>query len=265
MSENQTYAEEMETEGKAGEVNLGGVRVSEIRADELEHRLTEVFGRGEGLILYANAQTYCLTVRHEWLMALNKSASIVFADGYGVLWAAKLMGVPLSDKIALTNHEKAISRAAINSEKKLFLLGGEPGISSLAAEKLRELFPELEIAGTHHGFFDKEGASNDGVIRMIRESGAGVLVVGFGSPLQEEWYKKNLNNLQDIVCIMGGNCLTYWAGKDKKPPVIMQKNGLAWLYRCFRQPGRMLPRYLRIIPEFILRILILKFRNQKQG
>jgi UDP-N-acetyl-D-mannosaminuronic acid transferase (WecB/TagA/CpsF family) len=78
----------------------------------------------------------------------------------------------------------------LNTRKSLFLLGGREGVAHIAAEKLVAEVPNLQIAGTHHGYFLSDAKTETKLINEIVSTGAGVIVLGFGSPLQEEWFLK---------------------------------------------------------------------------
>lgn len=249
------------------EIQIGDYKVSDVQLDAITDTFVNFISANKpGVLIYANAQTYNLALKNRWLLDLNKDSKLVLADGYGMVWAAKVLGIKPPRLVTLTYQDKAIATACTIEKKRLFLLGGVEGVANEAANTLLKHEPNLEISGTHHGYFSKSGAESDAIIEYIRSSGTNVLIVGFGSPLQEQWYLDNKEELSDIACIMGGNCLTYWAGYDTKPPGFMTRNGLAWLYRCYKHPLRYGPRYLVVIPEFVCRIFWHKiFKRRSKG
>lgn len=242
---------------------IGSFRVSNIRSNDIYRAFEQVISTSStSYVLYANAHTYLLTQSNDWLLALNKDAQLVLADGYGVVWACRLLTKKEPALVTLTYQNDLIAEACIAAQKSIYLLGGMPGIATSAAENLKERHPQLQIAGCRHGYFKQDIGKSTEVIEDIRSSGAQVLVLGLGSPLQERWYLDHSSDLEGIVSIMGGNCLSYWAGIDSKPPDFMTRNGLAWLHRTIQHPIRLLPRYLSVIPRFIIRVLILKLKTR---
>lgn len=242
---------------------IGSFRVSNIRSNDIYRAFEQVISTSStSYVLYANAHTYLLTRSNDWLLALNKDAQLVLADGYGVVWACRLLTKKEPALVTLTYQNDLIAEACIAAQKSIYLLGGMPGIATSAAENLKERHPQLLIAGSRHGYFKQDIYKSTEVIEDIRSSGAQVLVLGLGSPLQERWYLDHSSDLEGVVCIMGGNCLSYWAGIDSKPPDFMTRNGLAWLHRTIQHPIRLLPRYLSVIPRFIIHVLILKLKTR---
>lgn len=243
-------------------VFLGDFKVHNVDYQNLGLIFRELMNRPTGAIItYANAHTFCLSKQIPELMDLNRKSDLVLVDGYGMIWAGRTLKRPLSYKLALTNLDLLISECAVEADVGIYFLGAKEGVATLAANKLQAKYPELKIAGTHHGYFDKTDSKI--VLDGIRASGAKVLVVGFGSPIQDRWYLANQNELENIVCILGGQCLEYWAGLEPRPPAFMSRYGLAWLYRTVRHPRRMIPRYIRVIPEFIVRILHLRYKMNR--
>jgi N-acetylglucosaminyldiphosphoundecaprenol N-acetyl-beta-D-mannosaminyltransferase len=243
---------------------IGRYKVSQIDVNNLTDTFTGMFGSGETrLVLYANAHTYLLAHDLPWLMAMNKKADLTLADGYGIVWAADMLGLTKPVLITLTYQDDLISKACIASKKSIYLLGGKSETAKKAAERLQANHPELQISGTHHGYIHTDTETKK-VLAEIKETESRVLVLAMGSPIQEQWYRDNYAKLQGITTIMGGNCLSYWAGEDHKPPDYLTRNGYAWLHRTFQHPIRLLPRYIKVIPRFIVHILTLKWNARKK-
>jgi len=139
----------------------------------------------------------------------------------------------------------------------LFLLGARPGIAEKAAVYLRQQFPDLNVVGAQHGYFDKTPGSveNEAVLEALRAASPDVLIVGFGMPLQERWLMENWNRVEVKVALTAGALLDYLAGEVPRAPRWMTDHGLEWLGRLIIEPRRLWRRYLVGNPLFLWRVL----------
>jgi len=166
------------------------------------------------------------------LAAVN-GADLVLADGIGVVYGAKILGTPLKGRVpGIEFAQRLMGRM---DGKSLFLLGAKPGVAEKAAERLREQYPGLRIAGTHDGYFQEDGP----VVDAIRASGADVVFVCLGAPKQEKWMRKNGDACGAHLLIGLGGCLDVFSGQVQRAPEAFQKLGLEWLHRLLKNPSRM--------------------------
>ena len=200
-----------------------------------------------------NAEIAQMCAEDASLMALLNSADLLLPDGAGVILASKILGAPLKEKIAGIAWAEGLFHSIQSGEgekARIFLLGGKPAVAEAAKEKLLEKYPKLQIVGTHDGYFEKTGEQNDAVIERINESGAELLLVCLGAPMQENWISANKERLPNVRLMAGlGGSLDVWAGNVKRAPRIFIKLNLEWLYRLLKEPrriGRMmkLPKYI---------------------
>ena len=188
--------------------------------------------------------------RNSQYAALINQAHLSLPDGVGILLAAKRSGAPLREKVSGIDFGEALMTAARGKES-VFLLGGKPGVAEVAAARLCERHPRLQICGTHHGYFDKNGDDNLAVLERIRRCRPVYLFVCFGFPLQEEWISRNFAALPDslrVVAGLGGS-LDVWAGNLRRAPRILSKIGMEWAWRMALEPRRLkdLPALARIL------------------
>jgi N-acetylglucosaminyldiphosphoundecaprenol N-acetyl-beta-D-mannosaminyltransferase len=135
---------------------------------------------------------------------------------------------------------------------RLFLLGAAPGVAETAGQRLQELAPGLVIAGTYAG---SPGPSEEyEIIERLRAAQADVLCVAYGAPAQELWIYRNLARLPVAVAMGVGGAFDFITGRQQRAPVRMQKLGLEWLYRLYRQPWRW--RRMLALPHFALKVLL---------
>lgn len=151
-----------------------------------------------------------------------------------------------------------------------FFLGARPGVANKAAARLRESYPDLNIAGVQHGYFDHAPGSpeNEAVVQEINAANPDVLIVGFGMPLQERWIKDNWERLSAKVVIPLGAMLDYLSGDFlsgdiRRGPPIMRNNGFEWLARLLVDPRRLWRRYIFGNPLFLLRVLRQRLSERK--
>jgi len=191
-----------------------------------------------------------------------KSCDIVNIDGMGVVWAARLLGHEVPERVAGVDLFKELVDLASKRKYPVFLLGAREEIVSKVAGLLRNSHPELEIAGYNHGYFwDDEEA----VVDTIRRSGARLLFVAVTSPKKENFINRWKDYLGvDFVMGVGGT-FDVVAGKVKRAPVWMQKAGLEWFYRVIQEPRRMWKRYLVTNCLFASMLLREKLRVVRYG
>lgn len=165
--------------------------------------------------------------------ALNE-ADLVLPDGIGVIYAAKILGRPLTARVPGCDFAAALCTWMSINRKRLFLLGAKSGVAMRAAANLKVAHPHLTICGTHDGYFSQD----EPVIRAIRESRADVVFVCLGAPKQEYWISRYGGQTGASLLIGLGGSLDVFAGTVKRAPERWQKRGLEWLYRLLQQPSR---------------------------
>lgn len=229
-------------------VPLARMRLREV-ADYLERELA-----GEGQVVVTTPDTTALwrARRDPRLRRAYQGAELVTPDGTGIVWASRLWGSPLPERVTGIDLVEELCRRAALQGYRLFLLGAAPGVAEEAKARLEERFPGIRIVGTHHGFF----SDNEGIIALINSCSPDILLVGLGVPRQELWMMENRGRLKAKVLIGVGGSLDVLSGRLPRAPRLLQRLGLEWLYRLLRQPSRA-GRALAI-PPFILRVLLLE-------
>lgn len=192
-----------------------------------------------------------------WFRDFINNAEVVFCDGFGVLYAAKLYGYSLrsENRMCAPDYMEDLALACEDHNLSLFLLAGRPGVVDKSIIKLRAIAPNLRIDG-HHGYFAKYGVENDAVIDKINKFKPDVLYVGFGMPLQERWILDNMSQINTKVFLPLGACLDFYSGTTFRGPRWMTDRGLEWVSRLFTEPRRLWRRYLIGNFVFYYRILL---------
>lgn len=210
------------------------------------------------LIAYANAHTLNLASRSPEYRRVLVNAAVVLNDGAGLSLAGRLYGRPFPENLNGSDLNPEIARLAARRGWPLFLLGARPGVADLAAARLKAGIPGLEIAGTHDGFFER---TDDGAVAgVIKGSGAAVVMVAMGNPLQEEWLAANLVATGARLGVGVGAFFDFTAGEVPRAPGWMNRLGIEWLYRLAQEPRRMWRRYVLGNPGFLARIVAERVR-----
>ena len=215
--------------------------------------------RRPSLIVTANTEIVMTARRDAGLRALLAAASLVVADGVGVVWGSRYLGKPLPARVpGIELAERLLSEAA-RRRWRVYLLGGRPGVAEQAARRLCASYPGLEIAGCAHGYFGP--VDEAGVIAAIRAAAPTVLLAGLGTPRQERWLAQHLMPLGSAVAMGIGGALDVWAGRARRAPRLMQAIGLEWLYRLAHQPRRL--RRQLTIPHFMAIVVAKRARDAR--
>lgn len=187
-----------------------------------------------------------------------RECDIINIDGMGVVWGARMLGYPVPERVAGIDLFYALNKKAEDKGFPVFFLGATEEVANKAAKNMQDRYPNLKIAGHHHGYFwDDEEA----VVREIKASGAKLLFVAITSPKKERFINRWREQL-GVTFVMGvGGTLDIVAGKTERAPKWMQQAGLEWFYRLAQEPGRMWKRYLSTNSRFAWLLLQEKFRR----
>jgi N-acetylglucosaminyldiphosphoundecaprenol N-acetyl-beta-D-mannosaminyltransferase len=214
----------------------------------------ERFLAGPGLhqIATVNPEFVMAAQKDDEFLAVLQQAALCIPDGVGLLWAARILGQPLPERVAGSELVYHLAQLAAEKNHPLFLLGAAPGVAEEAAAVLQKRYPTLIIAGTYAGSPDT--AEDEAIIRQINDSAAELLFVAYGAPQQDKWIARSREKLTTVRVAVGvGGSLDFITGRSIRAPQWMQKLGLEWLHRLSREPWRW--RRMLALPHFALRIL----------
>ncbi len=211
--------------------------------------------------VFVNAHSINMTRKFSTLKDTINSADKVFADGTGIRMAAKRVGEVLLDNVNGTDMLPKLCARAASKGLSIFLLGAEPGVADAMADNLNRRFPTLRIAGTQHGYFNKEGEENALVVDRINASNADIVLVGFGSPIQEAWLENNRNALRVSTVLAVGGLFDFYSGRIPRAPVWMRNAGIEWVWRLLQEPKSKFERYVIGNPLFLWEMFKLRRDN----
>jgi len=189
-------------------------------------------------------------------------ADLLLNDGLGVQIGSRVAGKPLLDNMVGTDLVPEMCEWAAKADISVFLLGGHRGIAERAAEGLRRRVDGVRIAGVHQGYFSE--IEDPIVADKINRSGAGILLVAFGNPLQELWISRNAHRLRCDLCIGVGGLFDHLSGRLRRAPIWLRRMGMEWAFILMFQPHKW-RRYLLGNPLFLFRLLADKLRRGRRA
>jgi N-acetylglucosaminyldiphosphoundecaprenol N-acetyl-beta-D-mannosaminyltransferase len=198
-----------------------------------------------------NAGKYVLMESDAGLHRIVSGCALVNADGMSVVWAGRLLGVPVPERVTGIDLMGELLAEAEARGWPVYFLGATPAVLKRFVEVVRGRFPGLSVAGSHHGYVQDD----EGVVRDIARSGARLLFVGMPSPRKEYFLDEHLPSMGPLLAVGVGGSFDVWAGVTKRAPVWMQRSGLEWLYRFAQEPSRMWRRYLIGNARFLRMVL----------
>lgn len=230
-----------------------GVAFDALTLTEAEERADALLrARKGGYIVTANPEIVLHSRDDAAYAAAVNGADLVLADGVGDLYAARILGTPLPERVAGSDLTPRLLSRLAERGGSVFLYGARPGVAERAGEALRSACPGLRIAGTENGYISDETA----LFTALDKEQPDLLLLGLGVPRQELWMAQNRQRTNAVMIGVGG-LLDVFAGDIPRAPESWQRLGLEWLYRLLREPRR-IKRMIRL-PE----ILLLAARERK--
>ena len=176
------------------------------------------------------------------LREVIRSCALVNADGQSLVWASRILGRPVPERVTGIDLFLALLGLAAERGYGVYFLGATNEIVEEAVAHALCEYPALRVCGRHDGYWD--AADDDDLVAHIRASRPDILFVALPSPRKEYWLAEHLEGL-DVPFSMGvGGSFDVYAGRVKRAPLWMQRSGLEWSYRFWQEPLRMWKRYL---------------------
>lgn len=239
-------------------VDILGVNISRVTQKQVRSRIECSLDADIPLTIFTpNPEIIMLAQEDESLKSLLNGADLLLPDGIGVVVASKILRDPIPERITGIDTGEFILNLAAERAIPIFLLGAKEGVAERAAKEISTRYPGIKIVGTHHGYFNKSGYENDAILKKINNSGAHILFVCFGAPMQEVWISENKKHLKSVKLYIGlGGSLDVWSKDVSRAPQTLQIIGLEWLWRILKEPHR--AGFLLKIPCFLCKVLCRK-------
>ncbi len=250
------------TQGRAA-TRILGCPVDALTADTalswcLETCLTEGPPR---IVLTANASHLVAMEDDPALRQAAEAADLVTADGMSLVWASRLLGRTLPERVAGIDLLEALLERAPRHDFGVFFLGARPEILARFLARCRAAHPGLRIVGARDGYFGPD--AHEAVVRQVAGSGADILFVGMPSPFKDIWCERHRDRLGVRLIIGVGGAFDVLAGAVPRAPRPMQRAGLEWAWRLMLEPRRLWRRYLFGNSRFAW--LVLRQAMRRQG
>ena len=179
--------------------------------------------------------------------SILNNAKIALPDGIGVMWGARFTGRPLKQRITGVDFMESLCKYVSKRPITVSFLGGGPSIADKTAECLQKKYPGLKVS-----WVSQEYRSS------LNNKVTDILFVAFGSPKQEIWISKNLQNLNARVVMGVGGSFDFISGKITRAPKFLQNLGLEWLFRLLIEPWRIKRQFALV--KFVWLVFKEKFK-----
>ncbi len=202
-----------------------------------------------------------ITVNPEFVMAAQQNAlfrqcihdaALVTPDGIGIVWAMRYLHTPTPERVTGTDTLQALAQRCALKGYRLYLLGAAPGVAEEAAHRLQALSPSLQIAGCYAG--SPAPAEEEAILERIAAAHADIVCVAYGAPAQDLWIYRNRGRLAAAVAMGVGGAYDFISGRQLRAPKLMQRVGLEWLFRLYREPWRW--RRMLVLPRFAIQVVL---------
>lgn len=221
--------------------------------DVLEMADGAIARRDRLLVGVVNAAKLVNMRRDSALRAAVLDADVILADGMSVVWASRVLGCGLPERVAGIDLMHGLLRRGTSHGYRVYLLGATEAVVRTSASIIEKLYPGVNIAGFRNGYYDEQ--DEESVVEEIRQSGADLLFVAMSPPKKELFLARWMDDLNVPVCHGVGGALDVLAGKTLRAPERWQRWGLEWLYRIKQEPRRMWKRYLITNTLFVWMVL----------
>jgi N-acetylglucosaminyldiphosphoundecaprenol N-acetyl-beta-D-mannosaminyltransferase len=226
-----------------------GVPIDDLSMPEALDRLEEFIKIGHATgkshqVATVNADFVVNSLHDPELRRILQESDMATADGMPLVMGARLLGVPLADRVTGADLVPALAERAAQKGYSIFLLGARPGVAARAGQILQSRYPGLKIVGSISPPNTSVLEMDQSILDEVKAARPDILLVAFGNPKQEKWISMYARELSVPICIGIGGTLDMIAGITRRAPLWMQRSGLEWLYRLMQEPRRLWKRYV---------------------
>ncbi len=214
-----------------------GARVDDVTWDETLSQVDRFIKSGQPhQIMTPNPEFIMIAQRDAAFRTLLDRVDLAPADGIGLKWAARVLGERLRELVPGSELVERLGDAAAGGQR-WFLLGAAEGVAAAVGVELRRRYGGLQIAGVWSG---APGPEHDDELcaRIEAAKPVDVLLVAYGAPQQDLWIARNQPRLRIPVAIGVGGTFNFIAGRSRRPPRIVKRLNLIWLFRLITEPWR---------------------------
>lgn len=233
--------------------NFLGLHIDRMTMEEsVSHALKLIESGGPHQHVVVNAAKVVAAVEDESVKDTINACSMVNADGQAVVWASRLIGDPLPERVAGIDFMHRLVDESSRRGLRIYLLGAKPQVVEATARSFESR--GAVIAGYHDGYW-RQKMPDTAMVSEIYASQADVLFIAVPSPFKERFLAANLDQLGVKLCVGVGGSFDVVAGLTQRAPAWMQKSGLEWAFRLAQEPRRMVKRYFVGNSKFIFYVI----------
>jgi N-acetylglucosaminyldiphosphoundecaprenol N-acetyl-beta-D-mannosaminyltransferase len=233
--------------GASATVNLRGALISALTESQCVALILNELDAGRGgWLITMNLDHLRRFDQDPAYASLARRASLLLADGMPLVWASRLRGTPLPERITGSNLIWSLTEAAAEQQRSIFLLGGTSYASRRTAQVLKQRFPRLNLAGVVSPpvGFDHSSAELERLKRVVVSAQPDIVYVALGSPKEDNFIDSLRAQLPRTWWIGVGISFGFVSGEISRAPLWLQRAGLEWLHRLVQEPRRLYKRYL---------------------
>jgi len=239
--------------------SLFGYRLENLDFNGAKNRIVEFIKENKkAVITPINPEKIIKSFKDEKLREILLKSDLLLPDGYGIIFASKILGIHLKERITGIDMFEALLDYANKEELSIYFLGTQEEILEKVIERVKKEYSKIKIAGFHNGFFKDNGE----VLNDLKNKSFDILFVAMGSPKQEFFIFDNFDKIDAKVFMGVGGSFDVFSGKFKRAPYLVRKSGLEWLYRFILEPKKRFPRIVQLF-KFILLVIKERFKIGK--
>ena len=235
-------------------MDLLGVRIDEVTMEQAVCKANEFLAEDKfHMIFTPNPEIVMLAQNDDEFKKILNSSNLNIPDGNGIVWAAKEIKEPLSERVAGYDFIHKIFELGQDMDISFYFLGAKPGVAEAAKEKIEQEYVGVKVVGTNDGYFSVE--EEEKILEKINADKPDILLVALGAPKQERFIYKYRNKLPCKVAIGVGGCFDVISGNVKRAPKIFISLKLEWLYRAltdFKRFKRLvaIPKFMNLVKKY---------------
>lgn len=241
---------------------IGALPVAVIdRAKSAELMVDAALGRRNAkqrplIFTSANGQVVSICARQSHIRDLFLQADLIHADGMPLVFVSRLFHrTPLPERVATTDLFHDVATLSARRRARFFFLGAAESTVNRAVQRVRALYPDLNIVGQASGYLRRQG-DEERIIAAINEAQPDILWLGLGAPFEQSFALRNRDRLRSVGLIKtAGGLFDFLSGKNARAPSWMQNVGLEWAYRLYLEPRRLARRYVVTNPHALFLLL----------
>jgi len=223
--------------------SLFGYRLENLNFDDTKKKIIEFLKESKKVIITPiNPEKIIKSFKDEKLREILLKSDILLPDGYGIIFASKILGIHIKERITGIDMFESLLNYSNENKLSVYFLGTQEEILKKVIERIENEFKGIKIIGFHNGFFKDEFE----VLNDLKNKKIDIIFVAMGSPKQEYFIYDNFNEINAKIFMGVGGSFDVFSGKFKRAPFIIRKLGLEWFYRFILEPKKRFPRIVQL-------------------